>query len=195
MTGPQAGWYPDPGGQGQRYFDGQNWGPLAPPPDVGAPPPKNRNPWVIALGIGLGIVVLLAILTAITDSSKDDSAGGTASETSTVRSRSVATSTTTVPPVPLTPADFQVTVIVTEQKCFGSAGCIFTYTIDPTYIGTRTSPGPATVVYEIQGADETQTGNFEIDATGRATFDKEERIDASPGAVLSAVVTQVVERR
>lgn len=27
------GWYPDPnGGGGQRYFDGTNWGPTAPPP-------------------------------------------------------------------------------------------------------------------------------------------------------------------
>lgn len=27
-----AGWYPDPSGAGQRYFDGIQWGPLAPPP-------------------------------------------------------------------------------------------------------------------------------------------------------------------
>jgi hypothetical protein len=25
MTQPAPGWYPDPSGQGQRYFDGQQW--------------------------------------------------------------------------------------------------------------------------------------------------------------------------
>lgn len=34
----QPGWYPDPLGNGQRYFDGLNWGPSAPPPDPPGPP-------------------------------------------------------------------------------------------------------------------------------------------------------------
>lgn len=38
------------------------------------------------------------------------------------------------------PSDFRIEVIVTEQKCFGSAGCIYTYTLDPSYVGTRKEP-------------------------------------------------------
>jgi hypothetical protein len=35
---PAAGWYPDPSGipGQQRYFDGVNWGPTAPPPPPGS---------------------------------------------------------------------------------------------------------------------------------------------------------------
>lgn len=36
------GWYPDPSGApGQRYFDGVNWGPVAPPPIT---PPYPSGP-------------------------------------------------------------------------------------------------------------------------------------------------------
>lgn len=36
MTAP--GWYPDPTTGQQRWFDGTNWGPAAPPPAPVAPP-------------------------------------------------------------------------------------------------------------------------------------------------------------
>ena len=44
MTAP--GWYPDPSGDGnQRYWDGNAWGPVAPPP--GAPPtPPKKSGWL-----------------------------------------------------------------------------------------------------------------------------------------------------
>jgi Domain of unknown function (DUF4352)/Protein of unknown function (DUF2510) len=45
---PQPGWYPDPGGKGQRYWDGNTWGPTAPRP----PQPKRRGVgWLIVLGV------------------------------------------------------------------------------------------------------------------------------------------------
>lgn len=38
---PPPGWYPDPAGSGaQRYFDGTNWGPLAPVSN----PPQDTPP-------------------------------------------------------------------------------------------------------------------------------------------------------
>ena len=41
MTAP--GWHPDPAGSGQqRYWDGTDWGPVAPPPS--APPPPTAPP-------------------------------------------------------------------------------------------------------------------------------------------------------
>lgn len=56
-TTPPAGWYPDPMGFGQRYFDGLNWASGAPP---FAERPKHP---VLPIGSSLGaIVVLIASL-------------------------------------------------------------------------------------------------------------------------------------
>ena len=55
---PAAGWYPDPsGGSGQRYFDGVNWGPSAPPP---ASSPLGERRFTIHYGF-----VLLAIFSLL----------------------------------------------------------------------------------------------------------------------------------
>ena len=54
---PQPGWYPDPGGQGQRYWNGVAWGPIAPPwqpmpPAAPSPQPKRRGVgWLIVVGV------------------------------------------------------------------------------------------------------------------------------------------------
>ena len=37
-------------------------------------------------------------------------------------------------------------VIITEQKCFGSAGCNYRYTINPQYISAKPLRGKTTVV-------------------------------------------------
>jgi len=54
MSAP--GWYPDPGGQGQRYFDGTNWtDQRAPAPP--APPQKSRAwLWVLLSAVGVGVL-------------------------------------------------------------------------------------------------------------------------------------------
>jgi len=64
---PGAGWYPDPHGSGQqRYFDGTNWGPTAPPPQYSAlassapPPPSGDRRFTIHYGF-----VLLAIFSLL----------------------------------------------------------------------------------------------------------------------------------
>lgn len=40
---PPPGWYPDPSGGGQRYFDGKQWIDLPPPP----PPPASAQPSIV----------------------------------------------------------------------------------------------------------------------------------------------------
>ncbi len=63
---PTPGWYPDPAGTGQqRYWDGTDWGPVAPPPS--SPPPPVAPPVVVVKKkrsllslIVLGGLVLLA---------------------------------------------------------------------------------------------------------------------------------------
>ncbi|MDA4103538.1 hypothetical protein MMON44395_18400 [Mycolicibacterium monacense DSM 44395] len=47
---------------------------------------------------------------------------------------------------PPTAADFIIEVIVTEQKCFGSAGCNYRYTVNPQYISAQPLPEKTTVV-------------------------------------------------
>src|SRR3954470_5562488 len=82
-----------------------------------------------------------------------------------------APSTATVaPPVA---ADFVVGVIITEQKCFGSAGCSYHYTINPQYISAKPLPEKTTVIFNVTGGEQDQVGNFTIDQDGTATFDRE----------------------
>lgn len=109
---------------------------------------------------------------------------------------SEATSTSSTPSAaPPTPADFVVGVIITEQKCFGSAGCNYRYTINPQYIGTKPLPDKTTVVYSVTGGEQDQVGNFTLDSTGTATFDRETGISGEESANLRATVTQVIPGR
>lgn len=96
---------------------------------------------------------------------------------------------------PPTAADFVVGVVVTEQKCFGSAGCIYHYTINPQYLSTKPLPDKTTVIFKVTGGDQDQVGNFTIDDGGTATFDRESTIDGPEGADLQATVTQVLPGR
>lgn len=59
---PAAGWYPDPSGQGQRYWDGSNWGPTAPTASgTNAPVEKKRRwPWIV-VAVFVAIIAIAAI--------------------------------------------------------------------------------------------------------------------------------------
>lgn len=104
-------------------------------------------------------------------------------------------STPSVAALPPTTADFTVGVVVTEQKCFGSAGCIYRYTINPQYLSAKPLPDETTVIFKVTGGDQDQVGNFTIDGDGTATFDRETTIDGPEGADLQATVTQVLPGR
>lgn len=56
--GPPAGWYPDPGGQGLRYFDGWQW---APSTYAAAPPPERGRHPTLPLSAAIGALVVLAL--------------------------------------------------------------------------------------------------------------------------------------
>lgn len=106
-------------------------------------------------------------------------------------------SSSTPPPIasPPTAADFVVGVVVTQQKCYGSAGCNYRYTINPQYISAKPLPDKTTVIFKVTGGDQDQVGNFTIDADGTATFDRETGISGPEGADLRATVTQVLPGR
>ena len=121
----------------------------------------------------------------------------TSNRTGSTPARGSASSTTapTATAAPPVPADFVVGVIITEQKCFGSAGCNYRYTINPQYVSAKPLPDKTTVVFTVTGGEQDQIGNFTIDADGTATFDRETMLSAREGADLRATVTQVIPGR
>ena len=132
-------------------------------------------------------LVALAAGCAATEKARSGSSLATGSSAVTTPTKSKA--------APPTPADFIVGVIITEQKCFGSAGCNYHYTINPQYISTKPLPDKTTVVFTVTGGDQDQVGNFTIDANGTATFDRETSISGQENANLKATVTQVIPGR
>lgn len=106
---------------------------------------------------------------------------------------------TSAPPAapvrPPGPSDFVVDVTVTEQKCYGSAGCNYHLNIDPRYIGAAnlTVGRNWLVIYEIRGGDDPQTGNFRLDGDN-VRWDEEKTIQGPAGTVFAAKVTQVIEQ-
>jgi membrane protease YdiL (CAAX protease family) len=61
-TTAPAGWYPDPSGPGMRYFDGQVWGPSAPPVPVFVErPPSPKLPMRAAIGALVILVTSLVV--------------------------------------------------------------------------------------------------------------------------------------
>ncbi len=84
MTGPSApaGWYPDPAGNGQRYWDGRMWAPAPPAPRL----PKKSSSGKIAAGVVAAVVAFLVIGNLGDDKEPDASSAPAASgfETSAV---------------------------------------------------------------------------------------------------------------
>jgi hypothetical protein len=52
-----AGWYPDPSGQGQRYFDGQRW------TEHLVPPPPSRAERITVTGPNHALHALISLFT------------------------------------------------------------------------------------------------------------------------------------
>lgn len=114
------------------------------------------------------------------------------------------TPTRTFTPIPVTdtatpswrptpqPEHFQISIRILKKQCFGSAGCVITYQIDPVYIGPPLDDDDAVMVtYEVRGGDELQINSFTL-AGSRATFDDKEVIQTpSSSSKLRAVVTDV----
>lgn len=101
-----------------------------------------------------------------------------------------APTTTAAPHVP-TPEEFTIGIIETERSCFGTAGCLISYRIDPKYNGPPISPTATyTVVYEVRGGEDVQTKNFDLEG-GSASF-REESISTPPNPTLSAVPVRVL---
>jgi hypothetical protein len=142
----------------------------------------------MTIGIALAATVVGCVAPDTTTSSRKGSTPALGSASSA----SAPSTTTVAPPIP---ADFVVGVIIAEQKCFGSAGCSYHYTINPQYISAKPLPEKTTVVFTVTGGEQDQVGNFTIDQDGTATFDRETSISGPEAADLQATVTQVIPGR
>lgn len=95
--------------------------------------------------------------------------------------------TTTVPRPDVEPAkyvptaaDWKLDVVVTEQQCFGSAGCSVTLHVELTYLSTLEADGEATfeMVYDVVGTEDALRGSTTI--TGNQ-YTRDEHVVSTPG--------------
>ena len=97
------------------------------------------------------------------------------------------------PPPPSVPTvkEFLIGVNVTAQECAPTGTCLYTYTIDPRYVGLHPfPPTPFTVEYEVTGGVAPQPGKFTV-ADQKANILKDVQVEGPPGAQLSANVLRV----
>jgi hypothetical protein len=93
-----------------------------------------------------------------------------------------------------TPDQMAIEVKVVEKKCFGSAGCVLTYTLKPTYTGADSdlSGTSFTVVYEVLGGEEPRIGRLRVVNKEILGGISEETIETKRSSdVLSAKVTEI----
>jgi hypothetical protein len=96
------------------------------------------------------------------------------------------------PPSVPTPKEFTVGVVVSAQNCPPNAACVYTYTIEPKYIGLHPLPPTEfTVEYQVTGGHQPQPGKFTVHGD-QATIMKDVTLEGPPGAQLHASVTQVI---
>ena len=98
------------------------------------------------------------------------------------------------PPKVPTPREFTIGVVVTAQDCPPGGGCVYTYTIEPKYIGTHPLPADELrIEYQVTGGHEPQSGDFTVHGT-EARILKDVTLAGPPGAQLKAEATKVVVR-
>lgn len=104
----------------------------------------------------------------------------------------LATGCSSQPAATPAPSDFAISIQVLSKKCFGSAGCVLTYRIQPTYTGpTLDDDQELTVTYEVSGGEDAHIDSFEVKGA-RVRHDRRDVIRTSSSAsTLSARVTRV----
>ena len=98
------------------------------------------------------------------------------------------------PPRVPTPREFTIGVVVTAQHCPPQGGCVYTYTIEPKYIGRHPLPADELrIEYQVTGGHEPQSGDFTVHGT-EARIMKDVTLAGPPGAQLKAEATKVAVR-
>jgi hypothetical protein len=98
------------------------------------------------------------------------------------------------PPKVPTPREFTIGVVVTAQDCPPGGECVYTYSIEPKYVGTHPLPADELrIEYQVTGGHEPQSGEFTVHGSEARIF-KDVTLAGPPGAQLKAEATKVVVR-
>lgn len=155
--------------------------------------PSSRDVWYprwrrrLAIGAGGFIVLLVLIGLFSTPTAPTTTPAWSAGSPATTYD--AVTAPATLP----APSDFVITVKVLSKQCFDTAGCVLSYQISPSYVGsTGLTDKPLTVVYEVKGGqDGPVINNFTVTGTS-VRFPKMEVVQTvSSGTVLTATATSV----
>ncbi len=172
------------------------------------PAPKVKKPmrrearigWAILIGAVLFIAGVTVGAAANPQASPATALGDPAPTTTvtvTAPAEPEVTDETTEPPAAVAPApaDFTLTPKTLSKECFGSAGCVLTYTIVISYTGpTLAADDTYTVIYDVRGGlDGTVTNTFTITGDTSSVDSSESIQTKSTKTKLTAVVTDVME--
>lgn len=109
------------------------------------------------------------------------------------RQLEAAESRTPVPAEPSMPTanEFTVDVQVSGQDCDPAGQCVYTYTIEPKYVGLHPLPtDELRVSYRVAGGHEPQDGAFTV-RDNQVRYLKDVTVLGPPGATLSAAVVDL----
>jgi hypothetical protein len=91
--------------------------------------------------------------------------------------------------------EFTVGVQVSGQECDPAGECVYTYTIEPKYVGLHPLPtDELRVSYRVAGGHDPQDGAFTV-RENQVRYLKDVTLAGPPGATLSATVVAVVPVR
>jgi outer membrane biosynthesis protein TonB len=83
---PAPGWYPDPSGEGQRYWNGSTWGPAAPTNAPAAPPAKKKRRWPWIVGALVALVIIVGTINGKNENSGTSASSSTSSQSTSAQS-------------------------------------------------------------------------------------------------------------
>lgn len=105
------------------------------------------------------------------------------------------TTPVTAAPVLPTTREFTVGVQVSGQECDPAGECLYTYTIEPKYIGLHSLPSDELrISYRVSGGHQPQDGAFTV-RDEQVRYLKDVTVAGPPGATLTAAVVAVVPVR
>lgn len=148
------------------------------------PPPKRRRilPWIIGIfGVVLVLFVGLAALGAILENDEPTSAASPSSPPAAKK------------PAGPAAADFKLTAKITEQTCYGEAGCAVTWLPVVTYTGPAIPAGQTYVItYQVSGAESgTKVGKIVMGSSGPAKQNEKRNRTAAEDTKITLKVTGV----
>jgi hypothetical protein len=161
--------------------------------------PKPKRPvWPILLGVAALVVIAALSATVFVLVARDSP--GTPAAGDTITRPAPAAPAVEAPPAKIWPeplaANIKLTVKVLKKECFGSAGCLVTYTIEPEYSGSALEPGKVwDITYEVSGAEDPIVNTLELEGMAEGYRYRTEREESTQtprsSSVLTAKVTAV----